>query len=135
MEIKFKNVTEIEDIALRQLRNSKDKSRLNNKNVDCFVDGYRTAQSDLHYQIDEFKKQELFDKLDKICNDCNALSTELNETLGYSGYMYSQPKGSYEKFKLFNEMKEACEFIKSNLQYLNMHYGDYYEVLKKKEEN
>lgn len=134
MEIKFKNATEIEDIALRQLRNSKDKSRLNNKNVDCFVDGYRTAQSDLHYQIDEFKKQELFDKLDKICNDCNALSTELNETLGYSGYMYSQPKGAYEKFKLFNEMEEACKFIKSNLQYLNMHYGDYYEVLKKKEE-
>ena len=35
MEIIYKSKEEVEDVALRALRDSKNKSLLNNKNVDC----------------------------------------------------------------------------------------------------
>lgn len=43
MEIIYKSKEEIEDVALRTLRDSKNKSLLNNRNVDCFLIGWEHA--------------------------------------------------------------------------------------------
>jgi hypothetical protein len=47
---------EIEEIALRKLRNNSNKKLLSNVNVDCFCMGYKTCQNtllDLSYNPDE----------------------------------------------------------------------------------
>ena len=47
MAMIYKSKEEIEDVALRTLRNSKNKSLLNNRNVDCFLIGWENAVSDI----------------------------------------------------------------------------------------
>ena len=50
---------EIEEIALRKLRNNSNKKLLSNTNVDCFCMGYNTCQNtllDLSYNPDELSE-------------------------------------------------------------------------------
>ena len=43
-KIKYKSKEEIENVAFRVLRKSNNKSMLNNKNVDCFLMGFASAE-------------------------------------------------------------------------------------------
>lgn len=53
----YKSKEEVEDVALRTLRNSKNKSLLNNRNVDCFLIGWENAVSDIKKKTNQGAKR------------------------------------------------------------------------------
>ena len=130
MEIKSKSKEEVEDIAFRTLRNSKNKTLLSNRNVDCFVAGWQTADRDFWQQLNSQKAQEFKDYLQQMITECEEKHKKLEEDLGYSGYMYSIPDSADAMFKLFERMIDSCEFILSNLENVNLSSVEYYEKLK-----
>lgn len=130
MEIKSKSKEEVEDIAFRTLRNSKNKTLLSNRNVDCFVAGWQTADRDFWQQLNSQKAQEFKDYLQQMITECEEKHKKLREDLGYSGYMYSIPDSADAMFKMLNRMIDSCEFILANLENVNLYHGDYYEKLK-----
>ena len=134
MEIKSKSKEEIEDIAFRTLRNTKDKTMLSNRNVDCFVAGWQAADRDFLQQLNSQKAQEFKDYLQQTIDQCKEKHNELRERIGYSGYMYSIPQSADAMFKMLKRMIDSCEFILANLENVNLYHGDYYEKLKGSEQ-
>lgn len=130
MKIIYKSNEEIEDVALRILRNSNNKSLLSNRNVDCFVAGWQAADRDFWQQLNSQKAQEFKDYLQQMITECEEKHKKLKEDLGYSGYMYSIPDSADAMFKLFKRMIDSCEFILSNLENVNLSSVEYYEKMK-----
>ena len=130
MEIKSKSKEEIEDIAFRTLRNTKDKTMLSNRNVDCFVAGWQAADRDFLQQLNSQKAQEFKDYLQQTIDQCKEKHNNLHRDLGYGGYMYTIPKSADAFFKMLDEMIRSCAFILANLENVNLYHGDYYEKLK-----
>lgn len=130
MEIKSKSKEEVEDIAFRTLRNSKNKTLLSNRNVDCFVAGWQAADRDFLQQLNSQKAQEFKEYLRTMIEACERKCKSINNDLGYSGYMYSIPKSADAMLKMLNRMIDSCEFILANLENVNLYHGDYYKKLK-----
>ena len=129
MRIIYKTKEEIENIAFRTLRNSKNKTMLSNRNVDCFVAGWQAADRDFWQQLNSQKAQEFKEYLQQMITECEEKHKKLKEDLGYSGY-YSIPDSADAMFKLFKRMIDSCEFILSNLENVNLSSVEYYEKMK-----
>lgn len=130
MEIKFKSKEEVEDIAFRALRNSKNKTLLSNRNVDCFVAGWQSADRDFRQQLNSQKPQEFKEYLEQMKAQCEEKHKKLKEDLGYSGYMYSIPDSADAMFKMLTRMIGSCEFILANLENVNLSSVEYYEKME-----
>lgn len=130
MKIIYKSNEEIEDVALRILRNSNNKSLLSNRNVDCFVMGWKHAVSDFKEQIMEQREDDLKAYLEQMIAFCTERYHNLEEDLGYAGYQFSRPESADAMFKLYGHMKKCCDFLLENLDNVKMNYSDYYEKLK-----
>lgn len=133
MKIIYKSKEEIEDVALRALRDSKNKSLLNNKNVDCFLMGWMHAVSDTKKQIKEQKEDDFKDYLEQMKVYCSEHYHDLENGLGYAGYQFSYPKSADAMFKLYDQMMKCCDFLIENLDNVKMCYTDYYHKLKQNE--
>lgn len=99
------NKEEIEDIALRKLRNHSDKKLLSNTNVDCFCMGYSTCQDrllSLSSNPKEFKKF-LIEHAQSVLDD-----TEMS--IAYSGHVSNSDAEKRTFFKyLINFLTENEE--------------------------
>ena len=132
MEIIYKSKEEIEDVALRTLRNSKNKSLLNNKNVDCFLIGWERAVSDIKEQTIKQREDDFKDYLERMKVFCSERYRDLENDLGYAGYQFSRPESADAMFKLYEQMMRCCDFLIKNLDNVKMCYSDYYNKLKQK---
>ncbi len=130
MKITFKSKEEIEDVALRTLRNSNDKTLLNNRNVNCFVMGWEHAVSDFEEQIMEQREDDFKAYLEEMIAYCTERYRSLEMDLGYAGYQFSRPESADAMFKLYGNMMKCCDFLVENLENVKMCYSDYYEKLK-----
>lgn len=130
MEIIYKSKEEIEDVALRALRDSKNISLLNNRNVDCFLMGWMHAVSDIKKQIKEQKEDEFKDYLEQMKVFCSEHYRNLENSLGYAGYQFSRPESADAMFKLYDQMMKCSDFVIKNLDNVKMCYTDYYHKLK-----
>nr|DAP88671.1 MAG TPA: hypothetical protein [Caudoviricetes sp.] len=133
MEIIYKSKGEIEDVALRTLRDSNNKSLLNNKNIDCFLMGWEHAISDIKEQISAQRKDEFIDYLEQMKIFCSECYHNLENDLGYAGYQFSYPKSAVAMLKLYDQMMKCCDFLIVNLDNVKMCYLDYYHKLKQNE--
>ena len=133
MEIIYKSKEEIEDAALRTLRDSKNKSLLNNRNVDCFLIGWEHAVSDIKEQIKEKREDDFKDYLEQMKVFCSERYHVLDNHLGQIGYQFSRPESADAMFKLYNQMMKCCDFLIKNLDNVKMCYTDYYHKLKQNE--
>ena len=129
-KIKYKSKEEIEDVAFRTLRDSNDKSLLNNKNIDCFLMGWKHAASDIKEQISATRKDEFIDYLEQMKVFCSEHYHDLENDLGYEGYQFSYPKSADAMFKLYDQMMRCCDFLIENLENVKMNHLDYYKKLK-----
>ena len=133
MEIIYKSKEEIEDVAFRTLRDSNNKSLLNNKNIDCFLMGWEHAASDIKEQISAQRKDEFIDYLEQMKVFCSEQYHNLENDLGYAGYQFSRPESADAMFKLYDQIMKCCDFLIVNLDNVKMCYLDYYHKLKKNE--
>ena len=106
----------VEEKALIWARRQKG-NVLNNKNVDCFIAGYNTAAKEYQEIIDKGYKETLTvlsDKLQKqIEND--------EESLAYSGFMYSYPDWFIRKKSAYKALRDAlkqCEEFMDDIKSL-----------------
>ena len=133
MEIIYKSKEEIEDVAFRTLRDSNNKSLLNNKNIDCFLMGWEHAASDIKEQIKEQKEDDFKDYLEQMKVFCSEHYHNLEKDLGYEGYQFSYPKSADAMLKLYDQMMRCCDFLIVNLGNVKMSYLDYYQKRKQNE--
>ena len=106
----------VEEKALIWARRQKG-NVLNNKNVDCFIAGYNMAAKEYQEIIDKGYKEALTvlsDKLEKqIEND--------EESLGYSGFMFSYPDWFVRKksaYKALSDALKQCEEFVDDIKLL-----------------
>ena len=111
----YLNMT-VEEKALIWARRQKG-NVLNNKNVDCFIAGYNMAAKEYQEIIDKGYKEALTvlsDKLEKqIEND--------EESLGYSGFMFSYPDWFVRKksaYKALSDALKQCEEFVDDIKLL-----------------
>lgn len=133
MEIIYKSKEEIEDVAFRTLRDSNNKSLLNNKNIDCFLMGWEHAASDIKEQISSQRKDEFIDYLEQMKVFCSEQYHNLENDLGYAGYQFSRPESADAMFKLYDQIMKCCDFLIVNLDNVKMCYLDYYHKIKQNE--
>lgn len=125
----WKNEEDITTMALVDLRNRKDKSLLNNKNVDCYVYGYKAAQNIFYEWLKEYNNEDNRTRLEKLLRFCNDKINSINEELGYSGYMYSMPKSAEVMLKLLSDMATDIGFVIEHLEDIKLHFKDYYKTI------
>ena len=135
MEIIYKSKEEIEDVAFRTLRDSNNKSLLNNKNIDCFLMGWEHAASDIKEQINEQKEDDFKDYLEQMKVFCSERYHDLENDLGYAGYQFSRPESADAMFKLYEVVMKSCDFLIENLDNVKMCYTDYYDKKIKEQKN
>ena len=135
MEIIYKSKEEIEDVAFRTLRDSNNKSLLNNKNIDCFLMGWEHAASDIKEQIKEQKEDDFKDYLEQMKVFCSERYHDLENDLGYAGYQFSRPESADAMFKLYEVVMKSCDFLIENLDNVKMCYTDYYDKKIKEQKN
>lgn len=123
--IPYKSDAQIEMDAMVSLRSSTDKSKLNNKNVDCWCSGYRHCQSDVRKELQAKNDSDKRDVLQDIIDYCQNKIEEMHDNDGYSGYMYSIPTGEEAMYKLLADVAKSAVFIKENLENIKLHYRDY----------
>lgn len=123
--IPYKTDAQIEMDAMVALRSSTDKSKLNNKNVDCWCSGYRHCQSDVRKELQAKNDSDKRDVLQDIIDYCQNKIEEMHDNDGYSGYMYSIPTGEEAMYKLLADVAKSAVFIKENLENIKLHYRDY----------
>lgn len=70
---------EIESLALKTLRQNKDRKLLNNTNVDCFIDGYCLAQENI---LKSVAAKEL---LQGFISDLKYRYQSIEDNAGYGG--------------------------------------------------
>lgn len=99
------NSTEIEDIALRYAYNKKS---LTQKNVECFIAGFKTA-------IDKCQ-EDLQEIIQSLANDEKRFQERYDYDLGMSGYMYSRPNDYDETVsnhdKLYKALQNLVDVLK-----------------------
>ena len=125
IDIPYKSDAQIEMDAMVALRASSDKSKLNNKNVDCWCSGYRHCQYDVRKELQAKNDADKRDVLQDIIDFCQTKIKEMQEDDGYSGYMFSIPKGEEAMYKLLADVSKSAGFIKENLENIKLHYRDY----------
>ena len=123
--IPYKSDAQIEMDAMVFLRASSDKSKLNNKNVDCWCSGYRHCQYDVRKELQAKNDADKRDVLQDIIDYCQNKIEEMHDNDGYSGYMYSIPTGEEAMYKLLADVAKSAGFIKENLENIKLHYRDY----------
>jgi hypothetical protein len=124
--IPYKSDAQIEMDAMVALRGSTDKSKLNNKNVDCWCNGYRHCQYDVRKELQAKNNADKREVLQDIIDYCQNKIEEMHENDGYSsGYMYSIPEGEVAMYKLLADVAKSAGFIKENLENIKLHYSDY----------
>ena len=133
MEIIYKSKEEIENVAFRTLRDSNNKSLLNNKNIDCFLMGWKHAASDIKEQISAQRKDEFIDYLEQMKVFCSEQYQNLENDLAHEGYQFSRPESADAMFKLYDQIMKCCDFLIVNLDNVKMCYLDYYHKLKQNE--
>lgn len=133
MEIIYKSKEEIENVAFRTLRDSNNKSLLNNKNIDCFLMGWKHAASDIKEQISAQRKDEFIDYLEQMKVFCSEQYHNLENDLAHEGYQFSRPESADAMFKLYDQIMKCCDFLIVNLDNVKMCYLDYYHKLKQNE--
>lgn len=133
MEIIYKSKEEIENVAFRTLRDSNNKSLLNNKNIDCFLMGWKHAASDIKEQIIAQRKDEFIDYLEQMKVFCSEQYHNLENDLAHEGYQFSRPESADAMFKLYDQIMKCCDFLIVNLDNVKMCYLDYYHKLKQNE--
>ena len=133
MEIIYKSKEEIENVAFRTLRDSNNKSLLNNKNIDCFLMGWKHAASDIKEQISAQRKDEFIDYLEQMKVFCSEQYHNLENDLSHEGYQFSRPESADAMFKLYDQIMKCCDFLIVNLDNVKMCYLDYYHKLKQNE--
>lgn len=126
-KIKYKSKEEIENDAFRFLRKLNNKSLLNNKNVDCFLMGYKHAISDIKEQISAQRKDEFIDYLEQMKIFCSECYHNLENDLSYAGYQFSRPESADAMFKLYEVAMKSCDFLIENLDNVKMCHTDYYD--------
>lgn len=129
-KIKYKSKEEIEDVAFRTLRDSNNKSLLNNKNIDCFLMGWKHAASDIKEQISAQRKDEFIDYLEQMKVFCSEQYHNLENDLDHEGYQFSRPESADAMFKLYDQIMKCCDFLIVNLENVKMNHLDYYKKLK-----
>ena len=134
-KIKYKSKEEIEDVAFRTLRDSNNKSLLNNKNIDCFLMGWKHAASDIKKQISAQRKDEFIDYLEQMKVFCSEQYHNLENDLGYEGYQFSRPESVDAMFKLYETVMRCCDFLRENLDNVKMNHSDYYDKKRKEQKN
>lgn len=96
---------EIEDIALRSLRNNSDKKLLSNTNVDCFCMGYSMCQNallSLSAKPEEFKKF--------LIEHAQSVLDDVEMSIAYSGRVSDSDAQKRLFFKnLINSLTENKE--------------------------
>lgn len=102
----------VEEKALIWARRQKG-NVLNNKNVDCFIAGYNTADKEYKEILKEILT-ELPDKLEKqIENE--------KQSLDYSGFMYCYPDSFIKKKSAYIALRDAlrqCEEFMDDIKLL-----------------
>ena len=135
MEIIYKSKEEIENVAFRTLRDSNNKSLLNNKNIDCFLMGWKHAASDIKEQISAQRKDEFIDYLEQMKVFCSEQYHNLENDLAHEGYQFSRPESADAMFKLYEVVMKSCDFLIENLDNVKMCYTDYYDKKIKEQKN
>ena len=92
------STTEIEDIALRFAYNKKS---LTQKNVECFIAGFKTAINKC--------KEDLQEVIQSLAESEKNFKEEYDYGLGMSGYMYSRPKDYDETVSNHNKLYKALQ--------------------------
>jgi hypothetical protein len=92
------NIAEIEDIALRYAYNKKS---LTQKNVECFIAGFKTATNKCQEDLQE-AIQSLADREKKF-------KENYDYDLGMGGYMFSRPKDYDETVSNHNKLYKALQ--------------------------
>ena len=100
-----KTQSEMEQIALLELRKSKDKKLLSNTSVDCFVMGYMRAQEDIFVNFGNSPIPIANFALKHIGDIIKAIS----ETAAYSGRPFSQEEAL--RVEVANELRAAIESV------------------------
>ncbi len=99
------STTEIEDIALRYAYNKKS---LTQKNVECFIAGFKTATNKCQEDLQEV--------IQSLADSEKNFKEKYDYELGMSGYMYSRPKDYYETVskhnKLYNALQNLADVLK-----------------------
>lgn len=75
---------EIESLALKTLRQNKDRKLLNNTNVDCIIEGYCLAQENI---LKDASAKEL---LQGFISDLNYRYQSIEDSAGYGGRSYTE---------------------------------------------
>lgn len=92
------NITEVEDFAFRYAYNNKS---LTEKNVKCFIAGFKTA-------IDKCQ-EDLQEAIQSLADSEKKFKEEYDYGLGMSGYMYSLPKDYDETVSNHNKLYKALQ--------------------------
>lgn len=92
------NITEIEDIALRFAYNKKS---LTQKNVECFIVGFKTAINKC--------QEDLQEAIQSLADSEKKFKEEYDYDLGMGGYMFSRPKDYDETVSNHNKLYKALQ--------------------------
>ena len=130
----YKDEDKITTQALVDLRKQKDKSLLNNKNVDCYVLGYKQAQSSFIEWLKGFTDEDNKSRLETLYQFCIDKQKAIEYDLGMSGYMYSMPDSAAAMLKLLSQMQQNIAFVLKHLEDIKLTYSDYGAALKTREE-
>lgn len=126
IDIPYKTDAQIEMDAMVALRASTDKSKLNNKNVDCWCSGYQHCQRDVRKELQKKNEADKGEVLQDIIDYCQTKIKEMQESDAYtSGYGYFIPKTEEAMYKLLADVSKSAGFIKENLDNIKLHYRDY----------
>ena len=94
----------VEEKALIWARKQKG-NVLNNKNVDCFMAGYKMAAKEYKEVIDNGYK----DVLTKLSDKLEKQLEEDKHRIAMSGYMYSYPDWFVRKKSAYNALRDALK--------------------------
>lgn len=100
-----KTQSEIEQIALTELRKNSDKKLLSNTSVDCFVMGYSRAQNNMFIDFSNSPIPIANFALKHIGDIIKAIS----ETAAYSGRPFSHEEAL--RVEVANELRAAIESV------------------------
>lgn len=103
--MKSYSTTEIENIALRY---AYDKKSLTQKNVECFVAGFKTAMNKC--------RENLCDAIQSIADEEKNFKKKYDNDLGYSGYMYSRPDDYDETINKHEKLYKALQNLVDTLK-------------------
>ena len=105
------NITEIEDIALRYTYNNKS---LTQKNVECFIAGFKTAINKC--------QEDLQEAIQSLADSEKKFKEKYDYELGFGGYMLSRPKDYDETVSNHNKLYKALQNLADVLKETGIKY-------------